>query len=413
MAPKAAGKRAAREAAAPPAAAKKPRADPMMRAVEEAVRRAEGLPESCREMLLVMAPLALGAPCDERHEVQREAVEVIGEAMRGIEAQHQASLDAQKAEVDSIQSSKGMLESAAAEAQVRLGEAARMVDTRKVALAVTTEALAAAKATSAEKQEAQRSGDAARAQVAEAKEALDRAIDVDLRAIKEGSQGTAHYEALQPVLRGLEDLDESLAAALPATCAKASGDRATFDTMVIEALDKALHEGAAKLAQQLQEGAPAAQARAEAAEAASSQLATAAGMQQQAEEALAEAEARHREAETLAGAAAAAVASHEPDHQAAVEVRDQQAAALDNFRAYDLVCFELLRNQLSKKARDAAREATRESAQEAAREVAQEAAQEPTKDAATEGLAQDGAVVAKAVVLPVVSTEEPARAGGA
>jgi len=404
MAPKAGNKRSAREAAAP-APAKKPRADPMLKAVEEAVGRAEGLPEACRNMVLAMLPGGLGVPSDERHEVQHAAVEIISEVMRGIESQHQAGLDARQAQVDGIQGLKGTLESSAVEAQAQLGDATRMVDTRKVALAVTTEALSAAKAAVAEKQEAQRSGDAAHVQVVDAKEALDRAIDVDLSAIKEGCQGEAHHKALQPVLQGL-GLDESLVAALPATCAKAPGDRAPFDTMVLEALDKGLREKAASLAQQLQEGAAAAQARAEAVEAANNHLATAISMHQEAEEALATAEARRAEAAAGAEAAAAAVDSHEPEYQAAVKARDQQAAALDSFRGYELACFELLRDQLSKKAKDAAKEEARAAAQEAAKDATQEAATDAAED-----LAQDA--VAKGSALPEAAAEAPVRVGGA
>mmetsp|Transcript_108649 Transcript_108649/g.350744 ORF Transcript_108649/g.350744 Transcript_108649/m.350744 type:complete len:406 (+) Transcript_108649:11-1228(+) len=405
MAPKAAGKRAAREAAAPPAAAKKPRADPMLRAVEEAVRRAEGLPESCREMLLAMAPLALGAPCDERHEVQRAAVEIIGEVMRGIESQHQAGLDARQAQVDEIQGSKGTLELAAVEAQAHLEDATRMTDTCKDALAATTETVSAAKAAVTEKHEAQQRDNAAHMQVVDAKEALEKAINVDLGAIKEGCQGEAHYNALQPVLQGL-GLDESLVAALPATCAKAPGDRAPFDTMVLEALDKGLREKAASLAQQLQEGAAAAQARAEAVEAANNHLATAISMHQEAEEALATAEARRAEAAAGAEAAAAAVDSHEPEYQAAVKARDQQAAALDSFRGYELACFELLRDQLSKKAKDAAKQEAKAAAQEAAKDATQEA----TTDTA-EGSAQDA--VATGSVLPEAAVEVPVQVDAA
>jgi len=405
MAPKAGKKRSAREAAAPVPTAKKPRADPMLKAVEEAVRKAEGLPEACRNMVLAMLPGGLGVPSDERHEVQRTAVEFIGEVMRGIESQYQAGLDARQAQVDEIQGSKGTLELAAVEAQAHLEDATRMTDTCKDALAATTETVSAAKAAVTEKHEAQQRDNAAHMQVVDAKEALEKAINVDLGAIKEGCQGDAHCKALQPVLQGL-DLDESLRAALPAACAKAPGSRSTFDTMVLEALEKVLRDKAASLAQQLQDRVAATQVHAEAVEAASSHLATAISMHQEAEGALAKAEACRSEAAAGAGAAAAAVAAHEPEYQAALKARDQQAAALDSFRGYELACFELLRDQLSKKAKDAAKEEARAAAQEAAKDATQEA----TTDTA-EGSAQDA--VATGSVLPEAAVEVPVQVDAA
>merc|ERR1740129_2088378 len=71
-------------------------------------------------------------------------------------------------------------------------------------------------------------------------------------------------------------------------------------------------------------------------------------------EALAAAREGLRAAEAALKAARAAVEDHEPACLKAREARDVRSNALKEFKEYDLACFELLRDQVAKKAAPAA-----------------------------------------------------------
>merc|ERR1712048_842103 len=116
-----------------------------------------------------------------------------------------------------------------------------------------------AKADLQEKKEQQRTGLIAVDEATKLKSALDKVLEVDLKAIVEGeftaADADTHYKSLEPSLGDLI-LDDSLKTALPITCVKPKAERGAFDNMVIEELQKAFSKKTAELSQTLAEAGP-------------------------------------------------------------------------------------------------------------------------------------------------------------
>jgi len=347
MAPKKGTKRTDSKAAVP--AAKKPKADPMVAGVVEALEQAADLPEGCRKMLVACMPHCFGTPNDERHACQEDAVRMIGEVLQGVETTLQKAADDEGAKVTDIEASKTGLQAAVTEAETALAAAAEDVKSKTATLAEAAKAMQAAKASVKDAESAQRAGDASFQQAQQSKAALDKGIETDLRAILEGEGAPEqHYQALLPLLTDL-GLDESLMSALPSSCKKAAADRGAFDSMVLEQLGARLKEQAASLAKTVEEGAPAAKERASVVEGARAEFDVAVEAQKKAADALEGARAGERAAADGVKAAAQRLAAFEPEYNQATKVRDEKAAAVENFRAYNVTCFEQLRNQASAK----------------------------------------------------------------
>lgn len=347
MAPKKGTKRTATQGASAPAEVKKPKCDPMHRAVAEAIDQSEALSESCRAMLKAAIPGCLDVPTEERQEIQAQIVQMIGEVLEGIEAKLQEVLEAERSKVAGAETSKGDLGAKVSEAEACFEEAKQVVDKKKQALADATMDMTNAKTTLSEKQEVQRDGDKSLIHAREAKDALDEVVEGELQAIKAGTPG-AHYTAVLPVLQTLT-LDESLMTALPSTCMKAPSDRGAFDHMVIEQLEKSLSDRGSELAKTLEDGAPAAAERAADVEAAQSNLTALTEAQMKAAAELALAQASQQEASATVDADKVAVRNFEPEHQKAVQACEEKAADLENFRAYNLACFKMLRDKTAVK----------------------------------------------------------------
>jgi len=360
MAPKKNIKRTAQETKAAPPAAKKPKTDsattepktdPTMTGVIEGIQQASDLSDDCRQMLLSLLPGSLAIPSDQRHEVQHTAVDMIAEALAGVEASLQASIDNQKASLTDVEGTKSELDSKVAAVEVQLSSATQFQESKKAALAEAQRGKnsAAEKLTAA--QEAQRLGDAEVVVAKEQKHALDNGMDVHMKAIlSEGldeAQGEAHYKALLPVVKSL-CLDDSLMTALPAACARQIAERGAFDKMVLDQLEKSLVDKAGELQKTLDESAPAAAERAAAVEAAEAELETAKAKQKEAADELVNAQKSSAEASKAVDAAKAAVKTFVPDYQKATAALDACVESLNKFKEHNMVCFETLKVKVAK-----------------------------------------------------------------
>jgi len=342
MAPKRGTKRQA-EAASP--VAKKPKVDPAIAGVNEAIEQAADLPESCRKMLLASVTSALGAPSDERHELQVAVVAMIGQVVEAVQAKLQEAVDAQGANVGGVEVRRTDLQAALAAVEEVLTAAKDDFDTKKRTLAQAAEAALSAKGVLQEKQEAQRTGDAAMVQAKESKAALDKGIEVDLHAITEGTSESPmqNYEALLPLLKELA-LDQSLQSALPSVCAKKAADRGSFDSMVLEQLGQTLRDAAAAHTKVAEEALPASKDREAAVEAAQTDVDAANAAQLAAAQALSAADEAKKAATAAAKVAKDALAAFEPEYLQATEVRDAQAKKLEDFKVKSVGNFEFLRD---------------------------------------------------------------------
>merc|ERR1719343_468961 len=343
MAPKKTAKRGGAKVAE--LAAKKARVDPHLAGVVEALEQATDLPEGCRKMLLACIPHCFSAPPEERHASQAEATRMIGEVIQGVETALRKAADDESAKVVEVEASKSGLQAALTQAEAALAAAAEEVQAKTATLEEATAAVQSAKASVRDAEGAQRAGDVELLQAQQSKATLEKGIESDFQAIVEGlGEPEEHFRALLPLLSGL-GLDESLMSALPSTCKKAAAERGSFDAMVLEQLGARLREQSASLARVVEEATPAAQARASAVEAAQAEFHKAEEAEKRAVEDLEVARAGQQAATAGAAAAKERVDAFEPEYTQATQERDAKAGALENFRLYNVACFEQLRDQ--------------------------------------------------------------------
>jgi hypothetical protein len=350
MAPKKGMKRT-QEMTSDAPAEKKPKTDSKFKPIIEGIDQACALNDSCRHMLLAAIPGSLDTPSDLRHETQHAFVKMIGQALEEVLARMQQALDDQRTKLEEFESSKSTLIGKVTEGKDALAEADNTQQSKKSALADKAQALKDAKTALEEKKEAQRTGDIAVDEASKLKSALDQVLDIDLKAIVEGEFASAdagtHYKSLEPFFVDLI-LDDSLKTALPITCVKPKADRGHFDIMVISELQKCFSKKQAELSQMLAEAIPRKAERDAAVEAAETHVKDAQDLQDTAAEELVSAKGLWRQAFKTVKLAEAEVAAYEPERLKVEGEKDAKAAILDNFKQYNLGCFELLRDRTSK-----------------------------------------------------------------
>eukprot|EP00449_Zooxanthella_nutricula_P042437 CAMPEP_0198607064 /NCGR_PEP_ID=MMETSP1462-20131121/155206_1 /TAXON_ID=1333877 /ORGANISM="Brandtodinium nutriculum, Strain RCC3387" /LENGTH=473 /DNA_ID=CAMNT_0044338871 /DNA_START=93 /DNA_END=1513 /DNA_ORIENTATION=+ len=320
-------KGARRSVAPAPPVAKKPRGDPNLVGVREAIERAD-LPDNCRQMFLACFAKALGTPAVGA--AQSAVVDMIGKVIGGVEGGLRAAFDAQ---VTAVQAAEGAMAAAAA-----ASEASKAAT---VTLAETTKAMGDVRARAEEARAAQRKLDADLVKLTEKK--AEKTAAVEALSADAGDGTAAQYEALLP---HMEDagMDESLRCALPAACKKVVSERTSFDIMVLESAGQCLKDKVASLASLIAEATQAAEQGAAAAKEAEGQHSAATEAQRAQAARLVEVQAAQKEAEAAAATAAKEATAATPQLEAAIKARDERAAELENFVAYNVGCFELLRD---------------------------------------------------------------------
>jgi len=394
MAPKGT-KRAQPKAAVPHAKKAKVEAkvDPMLEAVQKAIEGADFLPESCRAMLVAGLTSSLGVCSDERHATQALFVDHIAELLEQSKTKKEDALNAHEETVENFVSSKSTLDAKVVDAEAAWSAMKEFSADKMRLLQVAKEAVATAKATLAEKQEAQRVGDAADGEFKVQNESLSNAISSTLAAILRGEQPEtplAYYHALKPVMP-LLSLEDTLLTALPTACGKKIEERGAFDNMAIEALKFKMQEKSEEIAKKVQDAAPAAEARAVAMTDAENVLSGATEQQAKATQELQSATAAQSQADADLKAAQAEVELYEPQCEEAKAERDEKAATLKQFVEYDISCFEMLKDKKAKQT-----------------EPALEPTQEPVASALEAMAVEETVVTAETIVDEKTQTTETA-----
>lgn len=329
---------------------KKPRQDPAMVAVADALVQADGLSDKCREMLIAGLPGSLGTPSDERHAVHKLFVGMIGETLEAVEAKLQETLEAANTDVEGCARFQAELETRLADSEAAVVRATQAAEAKKSVLTEVASKMVAAKTALSEKQDAQRSGDLALERAEQQRASIGECIETTLKAIADGvwdAQQGHPFKSLQPILEDL-DVDESLMTALPAVCLKGPTSRGPFDNMVLQQLDEILKEKAGELARTLQEGAPGMAERKAATEAAQAEFTAVVELQAQVTDEMSAAMTSQKAADVGLASAKDALAGYEPEYKSAMEARDMRKEQLETFRAHNRGCFEALRDAVAK-----------------------------------------------------------------
>eukprot|EP00930_Biecheleria_cincta_P016783 TRINITY_DN13536_c0_g1_i2.p1 TRINITY_DN13536_c0_g1~~TRINITY_DN13536_c0_g1_i2.p1 ORF type:complete len:412 (-),score=133.37 TRINITY_DN13536_c0_g1_i2:250-1419(-) len=300
-----------------------------------------------RKMLVATVAQGLCVPLGEREEVQEISVRMLDQVFECIMGKMRAEIDTATAALDSEDSKKAQLQKEVAQADAALEEASTKVSESKNQLAEATKATMDAKAALAQIETEQKDAEAQHRQAKEDKEAIEAALTVDFRILRDGEvdadQAKQHYEKLAALVGKLK-LDSSLLTALPTCMMKKPSERGSFDAMVVTTLEEGLKDEVAKLAESIEAGEPEAAARRQAAESANHALEAAKKTQQELADLLNTNTELKQEREKDKQAALAALSSHEPEVKAASQAKVEKEAQLQSFKDWNHACFKLLRD---------------------------------------------------------------------
>jgi chromosome segregation ATPase len=315
------------------------------------MEKASHLSESCRNMLLAGIPKAFETASEERHQSQAALVSMVGEVLQEVLAKIDEAAAEEQGRYSGIEARKAELDSALATAEQQHSAAAEEAQTKTATMAEATRDAQSAKVLVQEKEEQQRSGDAATLAAQQEKIALEEVMKSSWAVIVEGQSDAAadHCSALTPFFKDM-NLDQSLMSALPSSCKKKCSERGSFDTMVLDQIETQFKGKLAALVKVIDEAAPAAQQRAAAVEEARAGLEKAVAAQQAAVEALTAATSAQNSAAAAVQAAKDAVEAFEAEHAKATKARDEIALELENFKEYNIASFEMMRDRASAKA---------------------------------------------------------------
>jgi hypothetical protein len=224
-----------------------------------ALENAEYLPARCREMLVAMVEPSLSAPRSERHATQVLGVSMIAETLQELRARQLLVVEQAQEELLKLQECQKQRMAHVSEAQADLASKEAMEKSKRCTHMEASNLVSEGETTVAAAKEAVRKGDEPFALLEAEKAALVRISEEHVKAPMEAGEGP-HYNELEPHIQKL-GLDESLAIALPSSCAKSKEQRGGFDDVVLGELDKALVGKIAALAKSIAEEIPKADER--------------------------------------------------------------------------------------------------------------------------------------------------------
>jgi len=309
------------------------------------------VPEDCRAMLMTVAPKSLCVPADERHEMQAQCVEMIGEAIREVQTRMQEAVAAEQAEVVKVENTKCELLGKLQQAKVVLTQKQEALETSKHVLADASGTVLSAKATLTSAHDEKSSFDASCVQIRSDKERFEGVISNDLKKLREGTweegESKKHFDALA-ALFGKFALEESLLAVLPGALMKKPTERGSFDLMAVTQLDESIQAKLLELTSAVEQQAPQAQERDAAVASAQKNHDEASEEQKKAASAMGVAQEEEQTAIAAVTDAEAALANGEVEFQKVAEVRDQKKNELEVFQ-YSIGCFDQLKDRTSSK----------------------------------------------------------------
>lgn len=303
-----------------------------------ALESVEHLPERCREMLVAMVEPSLSTPKCERHAAQNLGVKMIEETLHEIkEKQVQAVEQAQK-ELSELEQSQESRAKKVSEAQADLTSKQDIEKSKQCARDEADKFVEEAGATLADAKAAEQKGDEPLAKLNAEKATLENISQEHVNAPMEANEGP-HFSELEPHIHSL-GLDESLAIALPSSCAKTKEQRGGFDDVVLEQLVKALADKIASLAKDIEVEVPKVAERRAAVESAQSALEAKTTAAKEAALELEAAIAARSESSTSLAKATEELEALAPSIQEATAKVEELKAVLNAFEAGPLATFK-------------------------------------------------------------------------
>jgi len=210
-----------------------------------ALETVEHLPERCREMLVALVEPSLTTPKTERHATQTLGVAMIEETLQEIKAKQIQAIEQAQTELSILEKSKETRAASVDEARADFASKEEMEKMKQSARDEAVNIVKAAECTLTDAKAAELKGKQPLAKLEAEKATLEKISQEHVKLPMDANEGP-HFNELEPHIASL-GLDESLAIALPSSCAKTKEQRGGFDDVVLEQLVKALADKIASL----------------------------------------------------------------------------------------------------------------------------------------------------------------------
>jgi hypothetical protein len=205
-------------------------------------------------MLVAMVEPSLSTPKSERHATQILAVSMMDETLQDLKAKKVSVVEQAQEEMSKVEVTKAASAQTVNESQADFTSKEQNETSKRNASDAANNAVKEAQAALAEAKEIQRKGEEPLARLEMEKSTLEKISEEHVKAPMEANEGP-HFHALEPHIQSL-GLDESLAIALPSSCAKSKEQRGGFDDVVLGELEKALAQKIVSLASSISEEMP-------------------------------------------------------------------------------------------------------------------------------------------------------------
>lgn len=227
------------------AAAKKAKVSPVFAEIQDALKKAEHVPDSCRAMLAAMVPACFNTKQAERTKEQATVIQWVEDALKQQMGKLTTEADTCAAKLATLEAGKAERAAEVKQAESVLAQKKEAVTMKKMALAEAAIAMGATKKLLVEKQKDQEEQDSEFIAMKKEQDGLASAFVEHFKVPLDAGEAL-HYVELQPFLRNL-DLEESFMVSVPNSCQKTKEERGSFDNVVLESLEQALLDRATQI----------------------------------------------------------------------------------------------------------------------------------------------------------------------
>lgn len=223
--------------------------------VKAALKGTDTLPDSVIDMLAGMVEHCLSTGKDERHEYQKSVIDMVNEALLGIQAALSQAVKDADAIVTGADALKLQRDAALETARAAVVAMEADLADKKAKLASDKEAMVAAVASLKEAETAQTQGDLELTEASGKKEKMEEAIATALNPLKEAGGDKKLLKDLEKLTKTF-DLDASLMEALQRSLKKTAASRSHFDGVAVHEFEVACQKIIADLSTVMKNGEP-------------------------------------------------------------------------------------------------------------------------------------------------------------
>jgi len=207
-------------------------------AVVSALKSTDTLPDSVMEMLAGMSQHCLLTGKDERHAYQNSVIDMVSEALVGIQASMTQAVKDADAIVTGADALKQQRASTLEAAKATVTALEASLAEKKAKLDTDKESMVASVAALKEAESAQTQGDLDLSEASGKKDKMETAVKDALNPLKEAGGDKKHLKDLEKIAK-VFDMDGSLMEALQMSLKKAAASRSHFDGVAVHEFDGA------------------------------------------------------------------------------------------------------------------------------------------------------------------------------